>query len=133
MPKPRLQRCESMGKSRPPRRSVRCNREGNVVSVRFRAWLTAEVLGKVLTALGLALERDSHAGMSDAIELLAGSGWRRLIRGMTPERLAELGARVARRYPDLVAAADLVRRSKRFRPGPASVEPESFPESSQET
>lgn len=81
----------------------------------MRAWVDASVLGKVLTACGILLATKPTAGLSDGLELLADRGWRKLIKGMTREDLAAAGERAARRFPGMVYAAELVRRSKRFR------------------
>lgn len=72
-------------------------------------------MGKVLVAVGVCLETDGYAGLDDGVALLAERGWRGIIKGKTPEDLQRIGERVAVAFPSMTAAADLVRRSKRFR------------------
>lgn len=119
----------------------RPSRRGKPARVYLAGWVDAEQAGKLLLATGMALESYGWSGIGDGIELLAKHGWRRLVRGLTPEDIERIGARVALAYPGLVRAADLVRRAKRFRPDPGPADDsggggessESSPESSQGT
>lgn len=90
-------------------------RHGRLEQVCFQGWYRAATLGKLLTALGIVLETNPYAGMSEAVDLLAEKGWRKLVAGLTPADMEVIAARAAKRLPKLVAAADLVRRAKRFR------------------
>lgn len=90
-------------------------RFGRLEQVSVQCYYHHATLGKILTALGIALERDGHAGISEAVELLASKGWRKLVQGVTPEQMEQIAARAARRLPKLVTAAELVRKAKRFR------------------
>lgn len=90
-------------------------RFGRLEQVSVQCYYHHATLGKILTALGIALETNGHAGISEAIDLLAAKGWRKLVAGLTPADMEVIAARAAKRLPKLVAAADLVRKAKRFR------------------
>lgn len=94
---------------------IHLNRKHRPDRVYTQAWYSAPVLGKVLLAVGVLLEQNGKAGLSDGVELLANRGWRALVKSMSRDEFERCAERAARRFPSLVCAADLVRRSKRFR------------------